>query len=114
MDIKNVRKYCREFTEGRTNGHDEAGHGRPSALEETVTKVEKILFADQSVIVREIAELIGNVSKTTADKILTDILKFQKVCARWMPRMLTDQHKKERMESARECLRRYREESEEF
>lgn len=68
-DIKNVRKWCREFTNGRTNVHDEAGRGRPSVSEETVTKTEKHLLADGRVAVREIAELIGDVSKTTIDKI---------------------------------------------
>ncbi|KAL4149425.1 hypothetical protein QTP88_003377 [Uroleucon formosanum] len=30
MSIKNVRKWCREFSNGRTNIHDEARSGRPS------------------------------------------------------------------------------------
>uniref|UniRef100_A0A8D8SXY6 Transposase n=1 Tax=Cacopsylla melanoneura TaxID=428564 RepID=A0A8D8SXY6_9HEMI len=94
MDIKNVRKWCREFAEGRKNVHDEAGRGRPSVSDETVTKVEELLLADRRITVREIAQLIGDVSKTTVDKILTDILKYHKVCARWVPRMFTDDHKK--------------------
>ncbi|UYV66186.1 hypothetical protein LAZ67_4000648 [Cordylochernes scorpioides] len=30
MDIKNVRKWCREFNEGRINVHEEQRSGRPS------------------------------------------------------------------------------------
>uniref|UniRef100_A0A1B6MNJ7 Mos1 transposase HTH domain-containing protein n=1 Tax=Graphocephala atropunctata TaxID=36148 RepID=A0A1B6MNJ7_9HEMI len=96
MHIQNVRKWCREFAEGHTNVHDEAGCGRPSVLEKPVTKV---LFADRYVIVREIAKLIGDVSKTNLDKILTDIFNYNKACVWWVPQMLTDEHKKKLMES---------------
>jgi len=40
MDVKNFRKWCREFTAGRTEIHDEERSGRPSISDETVAKVE--------------------------------------------------------------------------
>jgi len=40
IDVKNVHKWCREFTAGRTEIHDEERSGRPSISDKTVTKVE--------------------------------------------------------------------------
>ena len=104
MDVKNVRKWCREFQEGRTNVHDEAGRGRPSVSDETVNKVEELLLADRRLTVREISELLGDVSKTTVDKILTEILLYHKVCARWVPRMFSEQHKTKRLDYGWEII----------
>jgi hypothetical protein len=42
MDIKNVRKWCREFESGRTAIHDEERTGRPSLSDETVAKIERV------------------------------------------------------------------------
>lgn len=114
MDIKNVRKWCREFSGGRTNVHDEPGRGRPSISDEVVARVDELVREDRRLTVREICAMIPDVSKTTVDKILRDTLGFNKVCARWVPRQLTDEHKRKRIESSREFLRRHEEEGEQF
>lgn len=44
MDVKNVRKWCREFSAGRLNVHHEEGRGRPSHSDETVQKVEELVL----------------------------------------------------------------------
>lgn len=108
MDIKNVKKWCREFSGGRTNVHDESGRGRPSISDELVR-------GDRHLTVREICAIIPDVSKTTVDKILRDTLGFHKVCARRVsPRQLTDEHKRKRVKSSREFLRQHEEEGEEL
>lgn len=47
---------------------------------------------DQSITVQELCELIPDVSKTCINKTLTDHLRYAKVCARWVPRMLMEDH----------------------
>ncbi|GFS73022.1 histone-lysine N-methyltransferase SETMAR [Trichonephila clavipes] len=99
-----VRRWVRDFKNGRTDVHDEARAGRPSASDETIAKVEAAMLEDRRTTVRELCEKIPEVSKTTIDKILTEHLGYSKVCARWIPKMLTADHKRQRVEAAQEFL----------
>lgn len=85
MSVQMVRKWCKEFKEGRTDVHNEQRSGRPSVSDETIAKVEAAMLADRRLTVRELSEMIPDVSKTTIDKILTEHLGYSKVCARWVP-----------------------------
>ncbi|UYV72102.1 hypothetical protein LAZ67_9001813 [Cordylochernes scorpioides] len=40
--------------------------------------------------------------------IMSDVLNFRKVCARWVPRLLSENHKQQRMEAARGFLEMHR------
>lgn len=99
-----VRRWVRDFKNGRTDVHDEARAGRPSVSDETIAKVEAAMLEDRRTTVRELCEKIPEVSKTTIDKILTEHLGYSKVCARWVPKMLTADHKRQRVEAAQEFL----------
>ncbi|UYV82698.1 hypothetical protein LAZ67_22000595 [Cordylochernes scorpioides] len=54
MDIKNVRKWCREFNEGRINVHDEQRSGRPSLPESTVARIDEMVRANRRITIEEI------------------------------------------------------------
>lgn len=54
--------------------------------------------------IQELWEMIPDLSKTCIGKILTDHLGYAKVCARWVPRMLTEEHKRQCIEEACEFL----------
>lgn len=82
-----VRRWVRDFKNGRTDVHDEARVGRPSVSDETIAKVEAAMLEDRRITVRELCEKISEVSKTTIDKILTENLGYSKVCARWVPKI---------------------------
>lgn len=99
-----VRRWVRDFKNGRTDVHDEARAGRPSVSDETIANVEAAMLEDRRVTVRELCEKIPEVSKTTIDKILTEHLGYSKVCARWVPKMLTADHQRQRVEAAQEFL----------
>jgi len=47
-------------------------------------------------------------------EIVTKELGYHKFCARWVPKMLTDVHKTQRMASALTFLQRYHDEGDEF
>ena len=53
-------------------------------------------------------------SKTTIHEAVTEKLGYRKLCARWVPKILTDHHKTKRIGSALKFLIRYRREGEEF
>ena len=70
MDVKNVRKWCREFTAGRTEIHDERS-GRPSISDETVAKVEQIMHQDRRITLDDLCILVPEVSRSTIGRTLT-------------------------------------------
>ena len=83
MDVKNVRKWCREFTGGRTEIHAEERSGRPSISDETVAKVEQIMRQDRRITFYDLCILVPEVSRSTIGRTLTKKLAYRKVCARW-------------------------------
>jgi transposase len=64
MSVQHVRKWCREFKDGRRDVHDEQCSGRPSVSVETIAKVKETMLKDRRVTVREVCEMIPDVSKT--------------------------------------------------
>ena len=54
------------------------------------------------------------VSKSTIHEAVTEKLEYRKLCARWVQKMLTDDHKTKRMCSALKFLTRYAQEADEF
>lgn len=115
MDVKNVRKWCREFSAGRLNVHDEERSGRPSHTDETVRKVEELLLEDRRVTLDELAEkLQGVCSRDSIHSILINNLQYRKVSARWVPKMLTEEHKRKRIECAQQFVASFEDKGEEF
>ena len=109
--MQHVRKWCREFSGGRTDVHDEQRSGRPSVSDD-VAKI--ILLEDRRVTIRELAEQVPEVCEKTIDNILTERLGYQKVCARLVPHMLSETHKDSRVKCAQEFLQLCAENTEEF
>jgi histone-lysine N-methyltransferase SETMAR len=57
--------------------------------------------------VREIAETIG-ISKERIGYILHEELDMKKLCARWLPRLLTADQKRTCMKISEQCLERFK------
>ena len=51
--------------------------------------------------------IIAEVSKTTIREAVTEILGYRKLCARWVSRILTDDHKTKLIVSAFNFLKHY-------
>jgi hypothetical protein len=58
--------------------------------------------------------IIPEVSKTTIHEAVTEKLGYRKLCAGWVPKMLTDDRKTKRMGCALNFLTRYAQEGDEF
>jgi len=86
--------WAKAFKEGRTDTADEECRGRPADIStpEMIKEVEKLVLADRRATIDDIAEGLV-VSHGTAHKIVHATLEFNKVSARWVPKMLTDVHK---------------------
>ena len=112
---QNVTKWCREFSELRTDVHDEQRSGKPSLISDNLLQeTEGDIRTNRRVTIRELHYVIPEVSKTTLHEAVTEKLGYRKLCARWVPKMLTDDHKTKRMGSALKFLTRYPQEGDEF
>ena len=91
MNWQNVTKWCREFSEGRTNVHNKQRSGRPSLISDNLLEeIEGETHANRHVTIRELHHIIPEVSKTTIHEAVTEKLGYRKLCACWVPKMLTD------------------------
>lgn len=103
-----VREWCRKFKDGRTDVHDEGGQGRKSvATDDIVQRVDQAVKENRRFTISELSMKFPEVSRSSLYSIVTEQLGYRKVCARWVPKMLTDDHKTRRMAAALEFLDRY-------
>jgi len=102
MNRQNVMKWCREFSEGRTDVHNEQRSGRPSLISDNLLQeIEVEICANRRVTIRELYRIIPKVSKTTIHEGVTEKLGYRKLCPHWVPKMLMDNHKTKEMGSGK-------------
>lgn len=107
--VQTVRKWVRDLEEGRESLEDEQRSGRPvsASTEATVTAIQMRVEADRRVRIIDIAEE-HDISFGTVQKIITEDLKMRKLCAKWIPHILTDEQKGLRMNLCSKHRRRFR------
>jgi hypothetical protein len=93
MTVQHMRQWCREFDNGRMNVMDEQRSGHPSTSADLVLHIDTAMQAGRGVIIAEL-EIRSNLSRGTIWDIIHERLGCRKVCSRWVPRHLTDEHKK--------------------
>jgi transposase len=100
-----IKKLVAEFKRGRTSLEDDPPEGRPKSATtpEIIEQVHDMILDDRRMKVREIAVTIG-MSKERVGYILHEELDMKKLCARWVPRLLTADQKGTRMKSSAQCL----------
>lgn len=110
-----ISKWCELFENGRTNMEDDYRQGRPSTsvTDDNVERVHQLVLANRRITVDEIvAEL--RISHGSVHYIISEKLQCRKICARWVPRLLTEEHKGKRFLSALKFLDRYEKEGNDF
>jgi len=93
-----VYKWVKRFSEGRESVTDEERSGWPatSRTEENIAKVCQIVRENHRLTVRNIAEQV-NIDRETVRKILIEDLDMRKVCAKMVPKELTEEQKQSRV-----------------
>jgi len=115
MNWQNVTKWWHEFSEGRTDVHDEQRSRRPSLIsDDLLQEIEGEICANQRVTIRESHDIIPKVSKTTIHEAVTEKLGYRKLCTCWVPKILMDDNKTKRRGFALKFLTCYAREGNEF
>ena len=89
-----VCKRVKRFSEGRESVTDEERSGRPatSRTEENIAKFCQIVRENRRLTVRSIAEQV-NIDIETVRETLTEDLDMRKMCAKMVPKELTEEQK---------------------
>ena len=97
------------FKERWNSVEDEDRPGRPTEVRspEVIESVNDLIQSDRRVTVNDIARTLS-LSIGTAHKVFHDDLGYSKVSCRWMPKLLTPEHKQRRVELFQQCLFRMR------
>jgi len=92
--LKTVYFWINEFKRGRTLTKDEACE-RPVEVTtpEMIEKIHRIVMENRRMKVRDIVEIV-DISVDRVHNILHKELEMKKLCARWVPRLLTINQKR--------------------
>ena len=84
--------------------------GRPVSVltEKNVATVKTLIEEDAHYTTQEIEELKG-IHKSSVLEILRERLGLHKICARWVPHLLTDEQKRSRVRLASQVIEKYNE-----
>jgi len=102
-----IKKCAAEFKRGCTSLEDDPSEGRPkSATPEIIEQMHDMVLDDWRIKVREIAETIG-ISKESVGYTLHEELDMKKLCARWVPHLITADQIHTRMKISEQCLEHF-------
>ena len=101
-----VFKWVRCFNDARESIENDPRMGRPVSvlMEKNVATVKMLIEEDAHYTMQEIEELSG-IHSSSVLKILRERLGLRKICARWVPNLLTDEQKQSRVKT---CIAGYR------
>ncbi|GFV79805.1 protein GVQW3 [Trichonephila clavipes] len=102
-----VFRWHKMFKEGRDSVDDEPRAGRPSTSRtaEPEPRVRHLLNTDRQLSVRMIAEHL-EMDKIVVHKIISEGLRMRNICAKLVPKVLTDVQKQNREAVSKDLLER--------
>jgi len=105
MSITQAFRWHKMFCEGRTLVEDEQRSGRPSTTRtrDNTAQVRELFRSDRRLTVNMIADEV-NLNREAVRRILTEELGMRKVCAKMVPRYLTEQQRDARVSVCAELL----------
>ena len=82
-------------------------------MPEIIDKIQDIVLTDRRMKVRELVEATG-ISHDTVISILHEQIGMKKLSARWVPRSLTMDHKRDCVTISKQCLKMFQHNPDEF
>jgi histone-lysine N-methyltransferase SETMAR len=114
MNESNVRKWCQMFNEGKTNVHNERSR-RPSLITKDLEyRTDQHIRTNRRFTLDEIHEKFPQLSRSLIHEIVKKYLHYKKICARWIPQMLTEEHRCKHTSAALTFLEHYHQEGDNF
>ena len=96
------------FSDDPSTPYSSKGGGRPAIIMESLrSEVSNALREDARLTVRGIT-LQHDIGVATAHKIMTENLNMERICARWVPRRLTEDARQKRVSASQTFLKRWR------
>ena len=102
-------RWVKAFKAGKFSAEDDIRPGRPktSVSKAKIAAVKIVVEQDERLSVKDIVSCTG-ISEGSVQTILKNRLDLRKVCARWVPHLLTEAQKTQRLKCARELLKIYK------
>ena len=105
--MRTVFRCVKAFKAGKFSVEDDTHPGRPktSVTKANIAAVKIVVEQDARLSVKDIAT---GISQGSVQTILKKRLDLRKVCARWVPHLLTEEQKTQCHKCARELLKTYK------
>ena len=102
-------RWVKTFKAGKVFVENDTRPGRPknSVTKANIAAVKIVVEQDARLSVKDIACCTG-ISEGSVQTILKKRLYLRKVCARWVPHLLTEEQKTQRLKCAQELLKTYK------
>jgi len=105
----------RLFNEGHKNVHDDLWSGRLSVVNEDLVRAfEEKIRDNRRFTITSLSLHFPQISLSLLHQIVSGKVKFRKLCANCVPKLLTEEHKLEQQAATLDFLTQYREEGENF
>lgn len=107
MGKSQTYEWFRRFKEGRTSVEDDERSGRPSSgrNDENIARVREKILEDRRQTISDLCEAL-DLSFGTCQRILTKELGMHRIAAKFVPRLLTEDQKRNRVEVCTELKAR--------
>ena len=101
--MRTVFRWVKAFKAGKFSVEDDIRPGRPktSVTKASIAAVKVVVEQDARLSVKDIASCTG-ISEGCVQTILKKRMDLRKVCARWVPHLLTEEQETQCLKSARE------------
>ena len=98
-------EYYQLFKSGRNSVEDDPKFCKPSSSsgDDHIEKVRSVIRENRRLTIREVSEEVG-ICKSSCHTILTEKLKLHRVAAKFVPRLLTEEPKQNRVSVSQELL----------
>ena len=105
MGVIQIKEWYNLFKDGRISVNSESRFGRPSTSrnDQVIPKVNAVVMRDRRVTIRRIVEEV-DIRAFSAHSILTENLTMKRLAAKFVPKLLTAEQKKIRVEDSQDML----------
>jgi len=106
LSISTIRHWIATFKGGEEEIKDKARSGRPreAVTSEKIARVEDLVSNDPHTSIKELTNEVG-ISRERISYILHEELNLHKLCAKWVPHRLSEEHKRNRVELSKQLLK---------